>query len=186
MPQDLCEKPMSLLSSMKYLSERGITVREMSPSRYSLHVEGKRHSILEEGLEGFSFRCWESPPGPGKSDFHIAFRALDDALLAAWYFYFGQPVVVGEWHVSMHQHPNWSLGKLAYCIANASHVTDRQFETTAELRRDNSAHGRLLSDDRYARALRSQFIACPSASASLHTLMLRRDLEEAYVVNDQQ
>ncbi len=177
---------------MKYLSERGVAVTEMSPDRFSLHVEGKRHSILEEGFEGFLFSCWDYAPGPGKDDFRVAFGELDDALLAVWYFYFGEPVRVSEWHVSMHQHPNWSLGKLAYRIANAIHVNSRQFEVTAELRRGDliafasSAGGQPLSAGRYATALRSQFIACSSASTSSQTLMLRRDLEEAYVVDSQQ
>lgn len=49
----------------------------------------------------------------------------------------------------------------------------------------SSAGGRQPSEGRYAIALRSQFIACPSASTDSHTLMLRRDLEEACVVGDQ-
>ncbi len=83
------------------------------------------------------------------------------------------------------------MGKLAYRIANAIHVTQRQFEITAEQRRGNLlgfgsfAGGLPLSEDRYATALRSQFIACSSASASSRTLMVRRDVEEAYVVKSQ-
>jgi len=183
---------MSLSSSMKYLSERGVVVTEISPNRFSLHVEGNRHSILAESSEGFLFSCWDCAPGPGKGDFLATFSELDEALLAVWYFYFGEPVRVGEWHVSIHRHPNWSLGKLAYRIANAIHITSRQFEVTAEQRRGDliavgsSAAGRSLSEDRYAKALGSQFIACSSASLSSRTLMLRRDLEEAYVVDSQQ
>jgi len=179
---------------MKYLSERGIATKETSPNRFSIHVEGKRHSTLEEKFESFLFTCWDFVPGPAKDDFHVAFGELDDALLAVWYFYFGGPVRVGGWDLSMHQHPNWSLGKLAYRIANAFHVTSSQFEGIAESRRTqrrrdlnalpSSDGSRLLSDSRYATALRSQFIACSSASMASHILMLRRDLEEAYVVEN--
>lgn len=183
---------MSLSSSMKYLSERGVVVTEISPDRFSLHVEGNRHSTLAESSKGILFSCWYYAPGPGKDDFLVTFGELDDALLAVWYFYFGEPVRLGEWHVPIHRHPYWSLGKIAYRIANAIHVTSRQFEVTAELRRGDllefrsSAGGGPLSEDRYATALRSQFIACSSASPSSRTLMLRRDLEEAYVVESQQ
>jgi hypothetical protein len=182
---------MPLASSIKYLSERGVTAKEMSPNRYSLHVEGKRYSTLDEASEGYHFRCWDYAPGPGKDDFSVAFSELDDALLAVWYFYFGEPVQVTEWKVPMHQQPNWLLGKLAYRIANAVHVSSIQFEATEESRGadlvafTSSAGGRPPSEGRYAIALRSQFIACPSASTDSHTLMLRRDLEEAYVVTDQ-
>jgi hypothetical protein len=156
---------MSLSSSMKYLSERGVVVTEISPDRFSLHVEGNRHSTLAESSEGILFSCWDSAPGPGKDDFLVSFVELDDALLAVWYFYFGEPVRLGEWLVPIHRHPYWSLGKLAYRIANAIHVTSRQFETTEEQRQGDllgfgsSAGGRPLSEDRYATALRSQFIA---------------------------
>jgi len=176
---------MTLSSSIKYLAERGIAITEISANRYVLHVEGKRSSSLEQGPNGFLFSCWDCAPGPGPDDFRTAFGVLDDALLAAWYFYFGQAVGVDGWCIPMHQHPYWSLNRLAYRIANAIHLTSDQFEVMEESRqRDRMSRataGLPPSDGRYAAALRSQFVACPSATSS-DTLMLRRDLEEAYVV----
>jgi len=182
---------MTLAASIKYLAERGVSARETSPNRFSLHVEGKRYSTLDEISDGYLFRCWDYAPGPGKDDFSVEFGQLDDALLAVWYFYFGEPVHVNGWKVPMHQQPDWSLGKLAYRIANALHVSSNQFEALEESRRADfltafttSSGNRLPSEGRYATALRSQFIACPSTSMDLRTLMLRRDLEEAYVVGN--
>jgi hypothetical protein len=183
---------MTLASSIKYLAERGVTAEELSPNRYSLHVEGKRHSTLSQAPEGYLFGCWDYVPGPGKDDFSVTFSDLDSALLAVWYFYFGEPVQVAGWKVPMHQQPSWSLGKLAYRIASAVHVNSIRFKAITESRDADlmafvsSAGDRSRSGGRYAKAMRSQFIACASASMDSRSLMLRRDLEEAYVVADPQ
>ena len=108
---------MPLSTSIKYLSERGITVSELSANQFSLSVEGGRASMLEEGSGGILFTCWEYSPGPGPNDFKVAFKTLDEALLAAWYFYFGEPVGVGEWRVPMHQHPH---EQVSYVITGRS------------------------------------------------------------------
>lgn len=91
----------------------------------------------------------------------------------------------------MHEQPSWSLGKVAYRIASAAHVNSDQFKVITAYRGTNwmalpsSAGGCYPSEGRYAKALRSQFLACPSARPSAETLMLRGDLEEAYVVAEQ-
>lgn len=171
---------MSLSSSVKYLSERGVSVERVWTNRYSLRVEGRRQSTLEERDGLYAFSCWECTPGPGPADFSVAFADLNEALLAIWYFYFGEPVRIGEWQIPMHSNPDWSLGQVAFRIASAFHVTRAQFEAIAEARRDRFAG--TLCEGRYEVAMRSQFIACPSALEPSHTLMLRRDLEEAYLV----
>lgn len=181
---------MSLGTSIKYVIERGVTAEEISPNRYSLHVGGKRYSTLSHASEGYIFSFWDCTPGPGKDDFSITFSDLDSTLLAVWYFYFGDPVQVAEWKVPMHQQPSWSLGKVAYRIASAVHLNSAQFDAIAEARgREliapvSSTGGSVALESRYAIALRSQFIACPSAATEATTLMLRRDLEEAYLVAD--
>lgn len=179
---------MSLATAAKSLSERGIPVKAHTPGRYRLHVEGRRRSTLDEHDGTFGFRCWDFVPGPGPAAFIVRYPDLDAALLAVWHFYFGEAVQVGEWRVSMHEHPAWSLAKVTFRAAQAIDVAAAHFEATAEARlADMRALGRpghvgTASEGRYAVAMRSQFIACPCAHRSTHTLMLRRDLEEAYVV----
>lgn len=181
---------MSLATSIKHVIERGVTAEEISPNRYSLHVGGKRYSTLSQKSEGYIFSSWDCTPGPSRDDFSITFSDLDSTLLAVWYFYFGDPVQVAGWKVPMYQQPSWSLGKVAYRIASAVHVNAAQFAAIAEARGreltapGSSTGGNVSLESRYAIALRSQFIACPSAAKDTTTLMLRRDLEEAYVVAD--
>ncbi|RZI59638.1 MAG: hypothetical protein EOP37_10695 [Rubrivivax sp.] len=179
---------MPLSTSIKYLSERGLTVSELSANQFALNLDGDRSSILEEVADGIRFSCWEYVPGPGPNDFHAEFKTLDAALLAVWYFYFGDPVGIGEWRVPMYRHPSWTLEKAAYRIANAISVTAAQFGRIEESRQASSAAislaGPTPPGGRYEAALRSQFVACESASTPSRRLMMRRDLEEAYVVDD--
>jgi hypothetical protein len=118
-------------------------------------------------------------------DFSVEYGTLDEALLVTWNYFFGQAVVIGGWSFDLHKHPYWSLEKLQYRLANLVHVNDTAFAAIEEQRCYASTNGfpglRPRAEDR-ERWLAWSFVRCNPASSRDICLMMRRDLEEAYVV----
>lgn len=177
-----------LASSAKYLGERGIEARLVSQAQLHCSRPSDRTLSLSATVAGYSVSAWDVTPGPGIDDFMLDGLTLDAALLTVWHFFHGMPVVMDGWLISVHRYPDWSLSKLAYCMASACRLELSQFRMLAEKRRDSQAgpslgevrSGKLL--ERYESALRSQYVRCAHAHDPALSLMVRRDLEEACVV----
>jgi hypothetical protein len=172
----------TLETSAKYLSEAGLRVKVVSPKRLYVDREGDRVIDLEKTDAGYEVSSWEYAPGPGEEDFLLAVPALDEALLMTWCYYFSRDVEIAGWKLALHRRPYWSLPKLQYRLANAAHVSSDQLAAIKESRCQ-----RALSDPKkkpfgLAFAEFTQFIVAGKHSESGALLLLRRDMEEAYVV----
>jgi len=180
----------SLSSTIKYLAERGITAKERLPGRLQCYVAEDDVIDLDSTEDGYRLRHWMYVPGPGPDDFSVMFASLDEALLALWYYLLGTPTLMGGWAVPFHRQPGWTLSRVAFVTTVAPRLNELQFERIAEQRqqevygeyRESGSQPNSGTNSRYAKAMRSQFIRCAPADGGPHVLMLRRDLEEAYIV----
>lgn len=175
---------MTLASSAKYLSEKGLSVKCVSGSRLFVQREGDRTIDLVEEDQVYKVRSWECAPGPGEDDFSLTVPTLGEALLVTWCYFFATPIEISGWVIPVHRRPYWSLSKLQYRLANASHVTRPQFEAVGEERRRRALETPAAKGFGLAFAEQAQFILAGVHSASGDSLLVRRDLEEAYVVTN--
>ena len=115
----------------------------------------------------------------------VGYAVLDEALLAIWCFYFAKPIEIDGWVVPLHKRPFWTLSKFQYRLANLSHLSASQFERIKEtrLRRSLQRVGKAEGGLKLAEV--SQFLMCKSSRFSNVKLMVRRDLEEAYIVQEE-
>ncbi|MCW5650052.1 MAG: hypothetical protein KIS62_09920 [Ramlibacter sp.] len=175
---------MTLASSAKYLSEKGLSVRRVSENRLFVHREGDRAIELVETERVYTVCSWEYVPGPGEDDFSVTVATLDEALLVTWCYFFATPIEISGWVLPIHRRPHWSLARLQYRLNNASHVTRPQFETVSEERRRRALEQPGAKGYGLAFAEQAQFILAGVHGASGDSFLVRRDLEEAYVVTN--
>lgn len=169
-----------LESSAKYLSEKGLNVEVLSPDKLRVQWEADRLVDVSTTDAGYRVSSWECTPGPGEDDFLIVVPSLDDTLLIVWCYYFAKNIQLSGWDVPLHRRPGWSLAKLQYRLMNASYVSASQFEIVRETRRQSEPVG---VESIWAYAERTQFIAAGRHCKSGDTFLLRRDMEEGYVVS---
>jgi len=174
----------TLASSAKYLSEKGLSVKCVSENRLFVQREGDRTIDLVEEDHVYKVCSWEYAPGPGEDDFSLTVATLDEALLVTWCYFFATPIEISGWVVPIHRRPYWSLAKLQSRLANASHVTRPQSETVREERRRRALEHSGAKTFGLAFAERAQFILAGVHSVSGDSFLVRRDLEEAYVVTN--
>lgn len=173
----------SLQSSVKYLEERGIAVNVYSETNISCQRTGDiTLSVSGTTKDGFVLVSWECCPGPGPDDFRVRFKTLDEILLAVWSFYFAKPVIVNGWIIPLHRRPYWDLPRLQYRLANVSHIDAVAFKAIEDLRRQRVALSPQTPAIGLVAAECIQFLPCQHQTRIDHSLMLRRDLEEGYVV----
>jgi hypothetical protein len=174
----------TLASSAKYLSEKGLSVKSVSDSRLFVQREGDRTIDLKGVDHAYTISSWEYAPGPGEDDFRLTVATLDESLLITWCYYFAKPVEISGWVIPIHRRPFWSLPKLQFRLANAAHVTSEQFEGVREQRRRRALAEPGAKGIGLKSAEQAQFILAGAHSSSGHSLLVRRDLEEAYVVTN--
>lgn len=170
----------SLKSSAKYLSEHGIAVHVYAEGHISCQRNGDNAlEVSGTTTDRFVIVSWEYCPGPGPDDFRVTFKTLDEVLLAVWSFYFAKPVVVNGWIIPLHRRPYWDLPRLQYRLANAHHIDLAAFQAIEELRCQRA----YASPPGPAAAEFTQFLPCQHRTEIDRSLMLKRDLEKAYVVS---
>jgi hypothetical protein len=76
-------------------------------------------TYIQHGQETWHFVCWETAPGPGPDDGDHAMPGLQEAVAVALRWYFGEPVLIGEWRIAAHKHPEWEAGKLERAVLGA-------------------------------------------------------------------
>jgi hypothetical protein len=174
----------TLEASAKYLTENGLSVKVVSSERLYVHREDDRTMDVAKTDGGYRVSSWEYAPGPGTEDFRLVIPTLDETLLVVWCYYFAKSIEIAGWQLPIHRRPYWRLSKLQFRLAHASHITAAQLEVIQEERRrralaDPSERGMGL-----AFADRTQFILAGTHAQSRGRLLLRRDMEEGYVVAD--
>jgi hypothetical protein len=172
----------SLASAIKYLAERGIDVSPYSDNRFFCKRDGAPNVTLTATAEGFEFTYWDGCPGPAPDDFAVHYRLLDDVLLAVWCFFFAKPVVIDGWMIPLHRRPEWSLPTVQYRLANAVTIDIVRFQA---IKNDRLRRASLNLQDKQIGLLHAQttqFLAFAHQTRTDFWLMLRRDLEEGYVV----
>ncbi len=170
-------------TALKYLAEKGVEVTQISEQCFTCGFAQDVAVELTKKDENYRLESWQTIPGPGEDDFSVTYSTLDEALLAVWCFYFAKPIEINAWVIPMHRRPFWALSKLQYRLANLAHISEAQFEAIKETR-----HRRSWSEGRQSvlglkLAGSSQFLGCSHVSDVNLRLMVRRDLEEAYVVS---
>ncbi len=182
----------SLSSAAKYLAEYGLQVVLNNDTSMSCVREGDLSLDLQYIGDQFRLSHWSCTPGPGENDFQVCYQSLDEALLAVWCFYFAPTIEINGWHMPLHRRPYWQLPRVLFRMTNVTHIDAAQFESI-RARRVYDAQGfptmtmNLLknhTESRLDAANRSQFLRCWQADDSTLTLMLRRDLDEGYIVSD--
>lgn len=173
------------LSATKVLKDRGLETSIVTPNE-RLRVWRESADLLDISRfnTGWRVERWEHVPGPGPDDFSVAFATLDETLLAVWGYFFGKPISIDGWIIPMHRRPFWTLGRVQYCLANVVHVGPAAFDAIRE-RREQRARGVAGKKEpgRADQAAASQFLRCDHVSEPNLGLMLRRDLEEGYVID---
>lgn len=170
-------------TALKYLAEKGIEVNQISEQCFTCGFAQDIAVELTKKDENYRLESWQTIPGPGEDDFAVTYSTLDEALLAVWCFYFAKPVEINAWVVPMHRRPFWALSKLQYRLANLAHISEAQFEAIKETRHRRSLPGGRQPVLGLKLADSSQFLGCSHVSDANLRLMVRRDLEEAYIVS---
>ena len=132
--------------------------------------------ILEDdGL--WSVIRWDYVPGPGYDDIVFGGQTLEHAvdIVIAWHF--GSPTVLNGWIIPLHKHPEWSLDQIRVLLENAPTLP------LAEWKPLQAAY----TKKRPPWGTEEEVFAClfnPIAHNQNDqlTLYLRRDLQEAYIV----
>jgi hypothetical protein len=179
-----------LESAAKSLAERGLGIHWRNYDCFSCHKEDDISIDLMLYQGRYCLRCLEDCPGPGEVNFFVTYDDLDEASLAAWNFYFAKPIQIDGWIVPMHRQPYWKLPQLQYRLANAMHVTSSRFQAIREKRVGDCLAAPKLNmqrtglEDRSEASDRQIFIRNAHASDPSIVLQIRRDMEEAYIVQN--
>lgn len=125
---------------------------------------------------------WEGHPGPRTDDFVRVFPSFDTAMEAVMAFYFGTPLTIQEWVVPLHRHPELEEAQVRTAIMKATLITKSNLKHVQdELVTDAKAHG-LTSHWDIAWA--SDFLCFAHESDPHRTCWMRRNMSEAYIVDD--
>ncbi|WP_115526503.1 MULTISPECIES: hypothetical protein [Xanthomonas] len=170
-------------ASAKYLVERGLQVAQRSETALVVGIQGDRTLELLQLADGYRMSSWACAPGPGEDDFICPFATLDALLLASWCFYFAKPIEISGWQISLHRRPYWSIAKLQYRLADLAHVTEHQMQSIKETRQRQSVSMATGTLSNAVSLGAHSFILAGTREDEAVRLLLRRDLEEGYVVS---
>ncbi len=146
-------------------------------------------------LEGgtWRFRRWEHAPGPGPDDVELVVPGFEEAVATVLRWYFGEPVRIGGWRIDAHKHPEWDVGKLERAVLGARPLPVSEWLRLQEEAR--ATYVDLLSANipkwregggppefPWETVLPLMFIPVRHPDPPRRTLWLRRDLEEAFIV----
>ena len=168
--------------ALHYLAEKGIEITQIAEQSFLCRLPGELAIEFSQQKDNYFLKSWEKIPGPGQDDFMVGYAVLDEALLAIWCFYFAKPIEIDGWVVPLHKRPFWTLSKFQYRLANLAHLSESQFERIKQTRLRRSLQRVNKAEFGLKLAEISQFLICKSVSHSNLKLMVRRDLEEAYIV----
>jgi hypothetical protein len=183
---EVSASPQNLKPALKYLRERGLTADicksdEQPLSHIHFSKSGDVATILFKKADRWVFEFTGAlVPGPDKNNFRVAYRNLDDALLAVWAFYFGKPAIINGWMIPFHRYPDWNFARLQYRLANCATISQASFTALREKRQED-IRGEGRGFNAVAFQL-SSFIKISQDEQNDIVLWLRRDLGEGYVV----
>lgn len=127
------------------------------------------------------FRKWDWVPGPGYDDIDFRNENLEVILNVAIEYYFGEPILIDNWILPLHKHPEWSATRLPVVIESAKRITVTEWDVIrapyTQRRWQLHPQGTLV-----------EIFAClfnPITNSQYPdlTLYLRRDLAEAFIVD---
>lgn len=181
-------------------SELGITINEHpegeTGSRYTLvtipaelvtdpnaWIEQERaHYRIEHTPEAWVFSVWDRIPSPDVDDIYAIFDNKEAALECLFTYAMGGPSLINGWLVPYHRHPELSFLQSKLAILDAIQIDQLSFERICEQRYQKIAHNRLFGSSRWEWAMQYQFIPIAHLHRTDLRLQLRRDCQEAYIV----
>jgi hypothetical protein len=94
----------------------------------------------------------------------------------------GGPSLIDDWLIPYHRHPELALLQSKLAIHEAVQIDRLSFERICEQRYQKIANNRLFGSNPWERAMQYQFIPIAHLHRADLTLHLRRDCQEAYIV----
>lgn len=143
-------------------------------------ANSKNHTQVYEENGLWIFRKWEYIPGPGYDDFEWSYTTLDQAVEAAYSYYFSSPTLIEDWIIPLHSHPELNAEHVTTSISNAGAIKAEDFTAIEKDRRLRFQDGSGLH--RWEQALKWHFLTCGHEFDNTITLRLRRDMQEAFIV----
>ncbi len=139
-------------------------------------------STLYQDQTNWVFSSWECAPGPCLDDFISTYSELAPAVEAVVQYHIGGPTLLGPWVVPLHRHPELRLEHVRRALTDAITVSSDTFAAIADRRTKQIFGNYRFGADRWTWALQCQFLPIAHITAAHHTLYLRRDAQESYVV----
>ncbi len=176
--------------SVNYLRDHDVIVHDGNGyGSNAIHCGAERELALTVLDDVRIFQLARSNP-PGRNDlppeFSVTYSTLDEALLAVRHYFHGQPVKIDGWSIPRHQRPHWSLSKLQFCIATARHLSGEKFAAHVAHLRKTAPYpyqGMTHEADKHSQYRdRIDFEEYAHHDDAQMKLMLRKDLEEGYIV----
>lgn len=115
-------------------------------------------------------------PGPGPHDFTKAYDTENEALAAALEYFTGEPTLIDGWLVPFHRHPELDKNQTISAIQSAKTVITSEFEAIQDQRK------LAVGDEWFRRAYEWHFLEVRHQTNEQLVLYLRRDGQEAFVV----
>ena len=169
-----------------------------------IHPEGitsyRERGILSSLANHWRFLVWNSVPGPGPADFEHSVTSAGELVAVVLQFFLGEPLLIEGWVVPTHRHLEWSESHLRLAMAQAHPLSHSAWTQVSHRAREHynrllgeshlglTNHPRSVSWNEWYQCLFVSLVRRPLADherlSHEETLWIRRDLREAYLVQE--
>lgn len=129
--------------------------------------------------DGWDMSRWEYTPGPGPDDFFKTYATEDEVLAAALKYFAGEPTVIDGWLIPLHRYPDLDFDMVQQAIKAATNISDQELKYTVKERWRKLDESGMWRDNPF----QLQFLDIPHVTNSEIRLKLRRDSQEAFIIN---
>jgi hypothetical protein len=145
---------------------------DASESRISFHFNENQ----------WSYRLWDTIPGPRTDEFYCMFRSLEEALAAVHTFYFGHATIVDVWVLPFHWHPEINQETFLHALQQTTTINTTAYQEHLRYLREQIGYPHHWEG--WPDAVRCQFIECRHCTDTRVRLCVRRDMQEAFIVEE--
>ncbi len=179
------------MNALQRLKDAGLIVKSSHSGRrflvYRPEPETDVTSRLRLDDTNWFFEVLDFVPEPGLDDFQYEFASFDRAIDAVLDFYFGEPIIIDDWIIPSHRHPELPISHIKPVLTKATRVIQKTFDEIEEKHWDEIREYRKLGKWAHYREvwqyiMQRQFLIFPHIEDDTVTLRLRRDGKKAYIV----